>query len=161
MEAKQECLRQIAQMRRTHGTESDWSTLHGEAARSLGARPVALPLPNPSDPALYLDFFGQILDFAVFPQKSKHALALGSDINSKSKASEWTCEQMTADALHPQWIHRSLIDQLGILFAYLSHRIGDCRLPIYIGPKVASQLIAFRNSASRRMVGPSPRMIRR
>ena len=84
-ETKQECLRQIAQMRRTHGAESDWSTLLGAAARPLGVRPVAPPLPNLRDPALYLDVFGQTLDYAVFPHKSKHPLALGSDISAKTK----------------------------------------------------------------------------
>ena len=64
-EAKQERLRQIAQMRRARGTESDRPTLPGEAARALGARPAAPLLPNLSDPALYLDFFGQTLGYAT------------------------------------------------------------------------------------------------
>ena len=78
-------------MRRSDRSESDWFTLLGEAARSLGVRPVAPHLPNLSDPALYLDFFGQILDYAVFRYKSKHTLALGSVINSESKDWEWIC----------------------------------------------------------------------
>ena len=106
-EANQECLRQIALMRPTHGTESYWSAILGEAARSLGFRPAAPPPPNLSDPALRLDFFGQILVYAVFPHITKHALACGSDINSKSKACEWICEQKTVGALRRQRIPRS------------------------------------------------------
>ena len=84
--AKQARLRQIAQMRRTHGAESDWSTLLREVALSPCVRPVAPPLPNLRDPALYLGFFGQTLEYAAFPHKSKHHLATGSDIGAKSKA---------------------------------------------------------------------------
>ena len=87
-EAKQECLRRIAQMRRAHGAESDWSTLLGAAARSLGVRPACPPRLKLRDPAAYLNFFGQTLEYAAFPHKSKHHLALGSDIAAKSEAWE-------------------------------------------------------------------------
>ena len=95
---------------------------------------------------MYLDFFGQTLEYAVFPRKSKHHMALGSDISAKSKAWKWICKQITVGALRPGWIHRPLIDQSGILFADLFRKIGDCRLPICIGPTLASQLFACRNS---------------
>ena len=85
-EAKKKCLRQIAKMRRTHGAESDWYAPSGEAARPLGALPVPPPLPDLSDPGLHLDFFGQTLDFAVFPHKSRHPLAIGAGINSRNRA---------------------------------------------------------------------------
>ena len=75
-EANQECLRQIAQMYRARGAESDWPFLLGGAARCLGVRPTCPPLPNLRDPAAFLDFFGQTLESAAFPHKSKHRLAL-------------------------------------------------------------------------------------
>ena len=145
-EAKQECLRRIAQMRRARGAESDWSTLLGEAARSLGVRPACPPRLNLRDPAAYLNFFGQTLEYAAFPHKSKHHLTLGSDIAAKSGAWEWICEQITAGGLHPEWIHGPLIDQLGVVFAYLFHKIGDCRSPVRIGRTVASQLFVCWNA---------------
>ena len=72
----------------------------------------------------------------------------GSDISSNAKAWGWICEQITTDALHPRWVHRSLIDQLGVLSADLFRKISDCRLQICIGPAVAPQLFAFRNSTT-------------
>ena len=75
-------------------------------------------------------------------------MALGSEIGTKAQAWEWICEQITASALHPQWIHRPLTDRLGILFADFFRKIGDCRLPISIGPAVASQLFARWNAIS-------------
>ena len=126
-EAKHGRLRQIARMRRTHGAESDWSTLPGASASSLGVIPVPPPLPDLGDPELCLDFFGQAFNFAVFPNKSRLPLAIGSGVNSKSKAWEWTCGLICVDALRPQWIHRPEEDQSGILFADLPHEIGDCR----------------------------------
>ena len=79
-------MRQIIQMRRTHGAASDWFTLFGEAARSAAVRPVAPPLADLSDPALYLDFSGETLDYAVFPDKSRRPMAIGSDVTSQTKA---------------------------------------------------------------------------
>ena len=140
-ETKQECLRQIAHMRRARGPEPDCSTLLGEAARSLGVRPAAPALSNLSGPALYLDFFGHTLDYAVFPHESKHTLALDSDINSKPEAWEWICAQVTAGTLHPQWSHRFEVDQLGIPLADLFRKIGDCQLLFCVGPEVASPFI--------------------
>ena len=144
-------------MRRARGTESDWSALLGEAARSLGVAPVAPPLPDLSDPARYLDFFGQALDSGVFPYKSRHPLAIGPEIKSKSKACEWICEQICVGASHPQWIHRSKVDQLGILFADVFQKIGDCRLPICVGAKVASQLFACWSSIADLRLDPALR----
>ena len=60
----------------------------------------------------------------------------------------WICGQITADALHPEWNHKPLIDQLGVLFAGLFRKISDCRFPVCIGPTAASQLFACGNSIS-------------
>ena len=111
--AKQERLRQIAQMRRAHCAESDWSTLLGEAARPLGVRPLAPPLPNLSDPALYLDSCGQAPSYAVSPHKSRRPLAVGTDVNSQTKDLECICDQICVGALHPQWTRRSKNDHWG------------------------------------------------
>ena len=116
-EANQARLRQIARMCRAHGTGSDWPTLLGAAVRSLRVRPACPPLPNLRDPAAFLSFFGQTLEYVALPRKSKHHLASGSDISTKSRSWAWICERITADAMRPEWIHRPLFDQLGILFA--------------------------------------------
>ena len=58
-DAKQDCLRQIAQMRRTHGVESDWPALLGETVRLQGVLPVPPPRSDLSDPELYLDFLAK------------------------------------------------------------------------------------------------------
>ena len=117
--AKQECLLQIIQMRRTRGAEPDWPPILGEAARSLGVGPTAPPLSNLRDPAAYLDIFRQTLDSAAFPRKSNHFMALRSDICNESKAWGWICKQIMAGALHPEWIRSHLIGHLGVLFADL------------------------------------------
>ena len=136
--AKQERLRHIIRTRRTYGAESDWSATLGEAARSLGVRPTAPPLSNLSDPAEYPEFSGQALDNAASPHKSKHYVALGSDICNESKSWDWTCERITADDLHPEWIHRRLFDQSGILFADLFRNISGCRLPFCVSSAMAT-----------------------
>ena len=133
--AKQERLRHIIRTRRTYGAESDWSATLGEAARSLGVRPTAPPLSNLSDPAEYPEFSGQTLDNAASPHKSKHYMALGSDICNKSEDWGWICEQIAAAAHHPGKIHRRHVDQLGILLADLFRKIGGCRLPIASAPQ--------------------------
>ena len=98
-ESRRDCLRQIAQMRRTRGSESDWYALLGEAARSLSVRPAAPPLPNLSDLVLFWGFFGRAVEYAVFPYKLKRPVALGSDFGARDKAWKWTFGQITESAL--------------------------------------------------------------
>ena len=160
---RRECLRQIVQMRRTQGSEANWSTLLGEAARSLGVRPAAPPLPTLGDPALYLDFFGQTLEYAAFPHKSKRHMASGSDIGAKDPDWKRMCEQIAESAIHSGWIYRDLVDHLGVLFADLFRTNGDCRFPSCIGPAVAAQLFTCRSAIAdlriQKTVGPWPRLI--
>ena len=139
-EARLERLRQIAFMRQYQGAQSDWSAITGEADRAPGVLPTPPPLPDLRNPGLYLDFFGPTLDFAVSSRKSRHPLAIGSGINSESRAWEWICEQICVDAPDPAWLRRPFADQRGILFAQLFRKIGACRLPINIGPTAASQM---------------------
>ena len=109
--ATKEYLRQIAQMCRTHGAESDWSTFLGDAARPLDVRPACPPLPNLRDPAACLGFFGQTFEFAVFPRRSKRHLASGSDIFPTRRSGWcWIYYQITADALRPESTHDPLCD---------------------------------------------------
>ena len=138
-EAKRERLRQIVQMRRAHGAESDWSALIGEAARSLGALPAPPPLPGLSEPLLGLPP-------PVSPQMSRRFSAVGSGVNSKSRAWGWICEQIFQGASPPEWLRRPLAGHLGSIFADLFHMIGGCRLPIFVGPTAASQLFARRKT---------------
>ena len=53
-------------MCRPQGAGADWSAFLGEAARTPGVLPAPPPLLDLSGPGLYLVFFGQTLDFAVF-----------------------------------------------------------------------------------------------
>ena len=104
-------------MCRTQGAESDWPTLPGRADRTLGALPTRPPLPGISDPGIYLDFLGQTLDFAVYSHEPRHHSAIGSGINADARAWEWSCEQVCVDALNPDSRRRSLVGQLGVIFA--------------------------------------------
>ena len=112
----------------------------------MGVCPAAPPLSNLSDPAAPPGFFGQTLEYAAFPHKSKRHMASGSDIGTEDQDWKWIREKITKSALHPEWIHRSLIGQLGILFADLFREIGYCRVPICFGPTVATQLFSRWNA---------------
>ena len=132
----------------------------------MGVRPVAPPRPNLGDPALYLDFFGQTLDYAVFPHESKHPMALGSDISSKTKAWGWICEQITAGDLHPKWIHRAplLINRKCSLRTCFAGSVAVGCPPVsalQLPPNCLPVGTPLPTYALRRMVGPSLRMIRR
>ena len=131
-------------MRHSQGSESDSPAILREAARALGVSPTPPPLPDPSDSGLYMDFFGQTLDFAVSPHKPRHALAIGSGINSKTRS--WIREKICVDRPDAEWLHRPLADQLVMLFAQVFEKIGNCRLSIKIGPTLASQLFACWNA---------------
>ena len=74
-----------------------------------------------SDPGLYSYFFGQNLDFAVSPRKSRHPLAIGRVLTPKPGR---ICERTCVDALNPKWRHCPLADQLGVIFAELFRKVG-------------------------------------
>ena len=84
--AKLERLRQLVNMCRSQGAESDWSAILREAARTLHVMPTSPPLLYLSDPGLYLDFFGKTLEFAIFPHKSRRPLATNTAIDDKARA---------------------------------------------------------------------------
>ena len=108
--SRRESLRQIVQMCRSQGSDAGWSNILGEAARSLGVCPTDPPLPDLRDPEFFLDFFGQTLEYAAFPHKSKRHLALGSAIGAKEQARTWLCGHIAESAYCPDWIRRELID---------------------------------------------------
>ena len=54
------------------------------------------------------------------------------------------CGEICSGAQGPERIHRSLVDQLGIMFAQLFRKFGGCRLPINIGPAIVPHLFADR-----------------
>ena len=82
------------------------------------------------------------MGFAVFPRKSRRPLAINTGVNSDARRWERICEKIRVGAMDPEGVHRPLVDQLGALFAQLFHWMGDCRLPINIGPSMAPQLFA-------------------
>ena len=86
---KQDCARRIANLFRRRGSEDELSEILGTVARTLGVSPTPEPLPDLSDPGVYLDFFPKTLDFAIFPRKSRRPLAACSGINDKASAWEW------------------------------------------------------------------------
>ena len=87
------------------------------------------PLPDLSGPGLFLDFFGQTLDSVVPPHKFRHASALNAGMSTKTRARGGVCGRISSDARGPEWIHRSLVRQLGIIVTQLFREIGYPRWP--------------------------------
>ena len=65
---------------------------------------------------------------------------------------EWICAQAWPGVRDPRWFRRDSVDAIAIIFAQLSHRISDCRLPLDVGPTVAAQLFDMRNILSGRRI---------
>ena len=120
------------------GSAEERSGLLGAVAQTLGVSPTPVPLPDPREPGLYLDFPAKTLDFAVFPHKSRRALAVCARINDKARAWEWLCDQVRTGAHAPEWFHQESVGHIGIIFARIFHKIGGCRLPLSAGPAVAA-----------------------
>ena len=97
------------------------------------------PLADLSDPGMYPGVTGKILDIAVFPRESRHPLAINAGINDKARTWDWARDQIRSGAQGPNWTIRSLVDQLGIIFARLFRKIGDRRFPPNVGPIKASR----------------------
>ena len=97
------------------------------------------PLPGLSDPRMYSDVFGEIMDFAVFPRESRRPVAINTGKNDKARAWDWARDQIRSGAQGPNWTNRSLVGQLGIIFARFFREIGDRRFPLNVGPTKASR----------------------
>ena len=63
--------------------------LLGRVALNLGANPRPVSVPNMHDRALYLDFFTSTLDFALFPHRGRHPLAVAARLNGQKHAWGW------------------------------------------------------------------------
>ena len=72
---------------------------------------------------------------AAFPHTSERHAATGSNFGAKDQAWQRICEQIAESASH-----RDLIGHLGVLFLELFRKSGACRLPMRIGPAVATQV---------------------
>ena len=84
-----------------------------------------------------------MLDFAVFPHLSRHPIAAAAGIVGKRRTWAWIQEHVRGGVRNPEWRQEDPVDRIGIVFAQFFHRIGDCRLPLYFDPKMATGLHAM------------------
>ena len=59
---------------------------------------------------------------------------------------------MSEGVRDPERFRKDPVGAVRIISAQLSYRIGDCRLPLYVGPKVANKLFELRAIAAERRV---------
>ena len=135
----------MAKLPRGRGPAEEWSVLLGAVARALGVAPTPPPLPDLRDPGIYLNFFLRTLDFVIFPNKNRHPVAVTAGVGDKARAWGRLVGPARTDVPDPEWRRREQIDRLGFIFARLSHKIGDCRLPLIVGPSIATDRRISRN----------------
>ena len=97
-----------------------------------------------------MGFFARALDIAVFLHLSRHALAAAAGLSGKTKSWDWAHEQIREGVRNPEWFREELIDKIGAALSRLFHRIGDCRSPPYLAPKMAPDLREMRGLVSGR-----------
>ena len=117
------------------GSSGEWGKLLGATAKSLGVSPAALPEPNLQIPEIYLDFAAKTLDFAIFPQQGRHHFPVAPETDDKAKARQRIHEHVTDGVRNSARFREDLVDANGIIFAQFFRRVGDCRLPMCVGPK--------------------------
>ena len=113
-----------------------------------GGYPIPPPSPDLQIPAAYLDFFSWTLGFAIFPRRGCHLLSAASGADDKVNAWQWIYERVMTGVRDPGGFHRDSVDATGVIAAQHFYRIGDCQLPINVGPSAATQLFVMRKIVS-------------
>ena len=93
-----------------------------------------------------------MLDFTAFPHFGCHLLAVAVGFNGKESAREWIHGQARGGVRDPERFRNDLFGGNGIISAQLFHRVGDCRLPLYIAPRMAKELLDLRFIAPERPI---------
>ena len=133
-----EWARKVVHLCRECGSAEERPLPLGAAARTLGVCPTCPPIPHLQTPAAYLDFCSETSDFAASPHEGRHQLSVASEIDDKAKAWQWTYEHVMDGVRDPRWFRRDSADSLGITFAQLFNRFGDCRFPANMRPTLTS-----------------------
>ena len=134
------------------GPSEEWPHISGTAAKTLGVNPTPPSKPDPHVPEVYPDFLSRTLDFAISSHRSRHPLAVASATDGESKAWKRIYGQVSEGVRDPERFRKDPVGAVRIISAQLSYRMGDCRLPLYVGPKVANKLFELRAIAAERRV---------
>ena len=77
---------------------------------------------------------------------------MASETDDQAKGWQWIYERDAEGVRDPAWLHGDLVDAVGHISDQLLRRVGDCRLPMYVGPKEAEQLLALWTIVSGRHI---------
>ena len=149
---KQKWARQAANLFREKGSADQWPLILGTVANALGVCLTPPSRPKLQIPAVYLGFFTRTFDFAISPHRGRRQLSEASGADGEAEAWQWIHDQLMEGVRNPDWLRRDSVAAIGIIFAQLFRRIGDCRLPILAGPTAAAQLFEMRRVVSDRRI---------
>ena len=127
------------------GSSGEMPDLLGYFALNLAVCFRAAPTPSRQEPVMRLDL-------ALSPDLSCHPLAAAGGIDGKRQTRMWSQEQVGEGVRKPGWYHKDLVDKIGIISAQLFHPIGDCRLQLYLAPKMARETPELRSVVSGRRI---------
>ena len=127
------------------GSPNERPDLLGNDASNLGVCPCPVPTP-------YLDSYARTLDSALFPHLSRHPIAAAERLNGKKQARDWIKGQVREGVSNTGWHRKDLVRIIGIIFAQLFHRIGDCRLSSHVTPEMSYEIHELRRMVSGRRI---------
>ena len=81
------------------------------------------------------------LDYAIFPHVNNHPRAVFSGLGDREGSWNWFLMRVRHGVKDPQWRRSELADNLSAPLPKLFRRIGDCRYPLYLAPKVSVELL--------------------
>ena len=128
----------------------DWTLILRAVAEKLGFYGTSPPKPDLQGPDVYLDLFSKTLDFATSPHAGRRAISVASGADGRAIAWECIYAQARPGIRDLQKFRRDSAYAIGVIFAQLSNRISDCRLPLDVGPTVAAKLFEIWNFVSGR-----------
>ena len=93
-----------------------------------------------------------MLDFVVFSRLRRHPLAAAAEIHGRRREWKWIRGQFHEGVRNLERFRKDRVDRIGIDFAQLFHRNGDCRLPSHSVRTMATDVHEMRRIVSGRRI---------
>ena len=96
------------------------------------------------DPAVYVKFFGGVLNLALFPDVPRQQYVAWYGSATKRGAWMWAPHQVRENLGYPERANLALLDSIVAVFSLVLRRVPRCHSPPYIAPTAIPDLYVMQ-----------------